>query len=242
MSNAPGKARIDRQTLLARVVSIILLATLVGSALYSAIRLADAPTTSTAAGMRTQSDYTLMLIQCAGGLLVMFLPSFIHRRFAVKVPNGMQVAYFGFLYAAIYLGEVRSFYFLYPHWDTVLHFFSGAMLAALGFLLVRLLNDAEGHRISLGAGFIALFAFCFALSSGAVWEIYEFLVDGLFGTDMQKFVTDSGEVLIGREALVDSMGDLITDAAAALAVTLGGYLGLRRREARGTPSGGAAAD
>ncbi len=242
MSDGPASTRLDRQTLVARLVSLLLLTTLAASIVYAAIRLADAPVIATEPGMRTQSDYTLMLIQCAGGLLVMFLPNFIQRQFSVKVPTGMQIAYFGFLYAAIYLGEVRSFYVRYAHWDTVLHFFSGAMLGALGFLLVRLLNDAEGPRISLGAGFMAFFAFCFAVASGTAWEIYEFIIDGAFGTDMQKFVTETGETLVGREALTDTMGDLVTDALAALAVTLVGYVGLRRGDRRSRLAPGTSAE
>ena len=102
------------------------------------------------------------------------------------------------------------------------------MLGVLGFHLVRVLNDAEKRRIILGPGFVAFFAFCFAVTCGAVWEIYEYALDGLLGTNMQKVVTATGEVMVGRDALHDTMTDLILDATSALAVTLVGYLGLRR--------------
>lgn len=213
----------------ARVVSVVVFTSLSLSVVYASVRLASAPAVSDDPSVRAQSDYALMLIQCAGGLLVMFLPDLVNRTLAIRIPTGMQIAYLGFLYAAIYLGEVRNFYFRIPHWDAVLHFFSGAMLGALGFHLVRLLNDSERPRISLSPGFVAFFAFCFALASGAVWEIYEFTIDGLFGTNMQKFMTDTGELLNGRHALTDTMQDLIVDAVAALTVTVIGYLSLRRR-------------
>ena len=217
----------------ARVVSFVVFTSLSLSVVYASVRLASAPAGSGGdPSVRAQSDYALMLIQCAGGLLVMFLPALINRTAAIRVPTGMQIAYLAFLYAAIYLGEVRNFYFRIPHWDAVLHFFSGAMLGALGFHLVRLLNESERPRISLSPGFVAFFAFCFALASGAVWEIYEFTIDGLFGTNMQKFRTDAGELLVGRAALTDTMQDFVVDALAALTVTVIGYLSLRR----GTPA------
>ncbi|MFT4108525.1 hypothetical protein [Propionicimonas sp.] len=220
----------------ARIARAILLVTLAASIGYAALRLANAPAESTDPSVRVQSDYVLMLIQCAGGIIVMFLPAFVDRRFGIRVPGGMQVAYFAFLYGAIYLGEVRGFYYRFPNWDTVLHFFSGAMLGALGFLLVRLLNDADNRHVRLSPEFVAFFAFCFAVACGVVWEIYEWTVDGLAGTNMQKVVTDTGEVLVGRAALADTMEDLIVDTLAALTVTLVGYLDLRRRSARTPPA------
>lgn len=227
---ATRPSTLSRTERLAAISQALLFVTLVASVIYVAVQLGSAPLSSTEPGVRVRSDYALMLIQSAGGLIVMFLPTFVNRRLALHVPHGMQIAYFVFLYFAIYLGEVRSFYYRFPSWDVVMHFFGGAMLAALGFLLVGLLSEAERPRITLSPNFVAFFAFCFALACGAVWEIWEFTIDGLFGTNMQKFITDTGEVLVGREALRDTMEDLITDAAAALAVTLVGYLSLRHSQ------------
>lgn len=225
--------RLPQSDQVARVVQLILFVTLVASAIYTALHLAWAPDESSDPAVRVRSDYLLMLIQCAGGLAVMFLPAIVHRRLAISVPSVMQIAYFVFLYAAIYLGEVRSFYYRFPFWDSMLHFLSGVMLATLGFFLVQLLNDAEHRRIALSPTFVAFFAFCFAVACGTIWEIYEFTIDAFFDTNMQKVVTDTGEVMVGRDALVDTMTDLMLDAAAALAVAIAGYVGLRRAELTG---------
>ena len=90
-----------------------------------------------------------MLTQCILGLIVMFIPSIIERRWSIDIPNYMEILYFIFLYCAIYLGEVRNFYYLIPYWDTILHAFSGAMLGALGFTLVSILNDSAKIKIVL---------------------------------------------------------------------------------------------
>lgn len=224
-----------RSERMAAIAAGVLLVTLALSIVYAAARLSSAPVVSTEPGVRVQADYTLMLVQCVGGLVVMFLPALVQRRLPITVSAGMQIGYFAFLYAAIYLGEVRSFYYRVPHWDTILHFFSGAMLGAVGFLLVRLLSDAGRHQTTLSPELVAFFAFCFAVTCGVVWEIYEFTVDGLAGTNMQKVVTDSGGVLAGREALADTMKDLIVGTLAAATITLIGYLSLRR-EASPAPS------
>lgn len=48
---------------------------------------------------------------------------------------------------------------------------------------------------------------CFALAMGAVWEIYEFTMDSVFGTNV-KYMLDGNTALIGQAALQDTMKDI----------------------------------
>ena len=180
--------------------------------------------------MRTKSDYILMMLQCTLGIIAMLLPGLLTKRLRIVIPSGIYILYVIFLYCAIYLGEVRSFYYSVPHWDTILHCFSGAMLGALGFSFVTLLNNTQRVPVNLSPSFVAVFAFCFALSLGVVWEIYEFTFDGLLGLNMQKFALEGGEPLVGRDALADTMKDLIVDALGALATSIIGYVSIKYRK------------
>ncbi len=209
--------------------ALTLIATLLFSIVYIVVHMirASSGTTDGNPPPDARGDYTLMLVQCILGLLVMFLPSVLERRLSVRIPNSMHILFYLFLFCAIYLGEVRSFYYRVPHWDTILHAFSGCMLGALGFLLVRFLNESERVKLSLSPFFVALFAFCFALSVGALWEIYEYTFDGILGLNMQKFRTATGHELVGHAALSDTMKDLIVDCLSALAIAVVGYLSLR---------------
>lgn len=213
-----------------RVVGIFLLITLVFSTVYSIVKIIEAPHERTGLddSVRVKSDYTLMLIQCLLGLVVMAIPSLIERRWTLGIPNYMYILYFVFLYCAIYLGEVKNFYFVIPHWDTILHTFSGAMLGALGFSLVSILNGSKRIKMELSPFFIAMFAFCFALAAGAIWEIYEFVFDGLLSLNMQKFALEDGTLLVGREALRDTMKDLIADALSALTISIIGFFTIKK--------------
>lgn len=177
---------------------------------------------------RVKSDYVLMILQCIVGSIIIFLPSKVEKRFRIDIPDIMEIIYFIFLFCAIYLGEVQNFYFKIPYWDLILHCFSAAMLGALGFVIVNYLNDSEKTNVRLTPFFVALFSFCFALTCGTMWEIYEFTADGILSTNMQKFITSDGTVLIGREALVDTMEDFIVDTLGALAITVIGYINLKR--------------
>ena len=103
------------------------------------------------------------------------------------------------------------------------------MLASIGFSLVTILNAEFSNRVRLSPLFIALFAFCFALSMGIIWEIYEFTMDYFLKTNMQKFITYDGTILIGQNALLDTMKDIILDASSSAVVSVLGFLSLRKK-------------
>lgn len=220
------KSRIDWK----KVVGAILLVTLVLSVIYSIIKIINAPSEGMALdeSIRVKSDYVLMLVQCLLGLIVMAVPSFIEKKWMISIPNYMYILYFVFLYCAIYLGEVRNFYFVIPHWDTILHAFSGAMLGALGFSLVSTLNGSKRLKLNLSPFFVSLFAFCFALAAGTIWEIYEYTFDGLLSLNMQKFALEDGTLLVGRDALADTMKDLVVDALSALIISIIGFFTIKK--------------
>lgn len=216
-----------RKTFIFRAVLILLIV----SIFYALYMLSIAPSgTAKNEYDRVKSDYVLMILQCITGCIVIFLPSKVESRFRIEIPDIMEIMYFLFLFCAIYLGEVRNFYYKVPYWDLILHCFSAAMLGALGFLIVQFFNNTERLNIRLSPFFVALFSFCFAVTCGTVWEIYEFLADGLLGTNMQKFITADGTVLIGREALADTMEDIIVDSIGAFIVTTIGYINLRKQK------------
>jgi uncharacterized membrane protein YjdF len=66
-------------------------------------------------------------------------------------------------------------------------------------------------------GFVAFFAFLFAVAIGALWEIFEFAMDALFGMNMQK------PMLGDPSGLTDTMWDLIVDTLGALVISILGY-------------------
>ena len=179
---------------------------------------------------RTRSDYVLMLVQCILGVFALMLPTFVSRKYKVQIPTNMYMLYVIFLYGAIFLGEVRNFYYNVPHWDTILHTFSGAMIGALGFSFVSLMNKEENIPLNLTPFFVAFFAFCFAVTLGVIWEIYEFTFDGILGLNMQKFALEDGTGLIGRAALSDTMKDLVVDAIGAFVMSVIGYISLKYKK------------
>jgi len=213
------------------VVRLVFL-TLLASVVFIAIQLILAPSgvSSASHDVRVKSDYALMLLQCALGVVVMLLPGILERKLRIVIPSGMLIAFAVFLFCAVYLGEVHHFYYRVPHWDTVLHAFSGFALGAIGLSIIGILNKSESVSLSLSPAFIAIFTFCFAMTIGVIWEIYEFAVDTAADLNMQKYMLESGEMLVGRAALADTMKDLIVDAIGALAISVIGYISMKNKE------------
>ncbi len=179
---------------------------------------------------KTRADYVLMLVQCLLGVLVIHLPAFLTKKFKLQIPTILYVMYIIFLYCAIFLGEVRSFYYVVPHWDDVLHCFSSMMTGMFAFMLVSILNNESKIAINLSPIFISLFAFSFSVMLGAVWEIYEFSFDGILGLNMQKHSLESGLELVGREALRDTMKDIIVDCIGAGVASVVGFFSLKSKK------------
>lgn len=163
----------------------------------------------------------LTAVVITGILAVTLLPYVLRRRFRLVFPYELEIFAIIFVFASLFLGEVRGYYTAYPWWDSLLHASSGLLLGIFGFLLVYGLNERDDLGLNLKPGFVAFFAFLFALGMGTIWEIFEFAMDQLVGTNMQKpmFNDPSG--------LTDTMWDLILDASGAAVISCLGYVYLK---------------
>lgn len=211
----------------ARIFIISVLISFIVPAGYLIVRIVFGDSFEFSPGGRGREDYVLMLLQCLLGVVAILVPVRLMHRWDIQIPRGMFLMYIAFLYCAIFLGEVQSFYYVVPHWDTILHTFSGAMLGALGFSMIAIFNNMERIPMNLSPLFVAVFAFCFALAMGGIWEIYEFTADCVLGTNMQKFALDNGTKLVGQAALNDTMKDIIVDAIGAFITSIIGYISLK---------------
>jgi hypothetical protein len=145
----------------------------------------------------------------------------------VEIPTEVEIVAVLFIFATLFLGEVRGYYERFWWWDMALHTSSGLLLGMLGFMFVYMLNENDRVDFHMRPSFVALFAFFFAVGMGAIWEIAEYAIDLTFGTNMQpKTPGDPG-------GLIDTMKDLIVDTVGAAIVSVAGWWYLSRpRESR----------
>ncbi len=158
-------------------------------------------------------------------LFLFLLPTVFSRRTKISIPAAFQIIILLFIFASMYLGEIHNYFYRYHWWDSMLHLTSAVILGYIGFLLIYALNKNRNIHLTLSPLFIAIFTFCFAMTVGVIWEIFEFAVDSLLGVNMQK--ARNLEVVYGyfdtRLGLLDTMRDLIVNSIGALFVSVVGY-------------------
>ncbi len=139
----------------------------------------------------------------AAGIVLGLIPIIIERvsSFRFKIP--VVLAYYAFLFSALYLGSVRHFYSL-GWWDVFLHLLSGVLIGFAAFGLLERMILPEAAR-AIARMLVFLFVLAVAALGGVFWEIYEFSADHLIGTTTQG----------GGNP--DTMIDLIADTTGGLA-------------------------
>ncbi|MCI2096571.1 MAG: hypothetical protein LKK25_00090 [Sphaerochaeta sp.] len=127
------------------------------------------------------------LFMCAMALVMFNLPSLFERRLSIEIPDTLEIIIYLFIYAAQILGEMRSFYVRFPFWDTMLHMLNGFICAGVGLALINLINHRSHNLVfRLSPPYVAIAAFCFSMTVGVLWEFFEYGMDSIVHTDMQK--------------------------------------------------------
>ena len=181
-------------------------------------------------------EYRLILLQSAFGIFLTYMPFILANRAHWLIPTPFYLLFLAFIWCAIFLGEGFGFYYKIPPWDDILHIISGMMASALGFSLTDMISTQKsGEKPYTPPPLIyALFSLCFAMSIGVLWEFYEFTFDGILGLNMQKFAIPDQygrmQELVGREALRDTVTDLLSDTIGGGIISLAGYLSLIRKK------------
>ena len=181
------------------------------------------------------------IAQFVGMLIVLRLSKFIEDRFHFKVPYLLDFSLITFAFCGFILGDTFDFYGKFPIWDSILHTFSGILIAYVGFIVIRYLDQEYRIPLSISPMFMSVIVVSVALSLGAMWEIGEYLVDDITGANNQQYMATTrgtlyskeDQPLLGHEALKDTMKDLMLDLAGAVFVASVGYHQLQKRKEEG---------
>ncbi|SFR52094.1 hypothetical protein [Litoreibacter janthinus] len=143
-------------------------------------------------------------------------PSMLASRLKITLPVPFVATIIVFAFATVFLGEAFGFYERFWWWDLALHAASAVGFGLTGFLFAFMLF--EGDRFAAPHWALCLIAFSVAMTTGALWEVFEFSMDNAFGLNMQK------------SGLNDTMLDLILNAVGGAIGALVGYLYLTGTE------------
>jgi hypothetical protein len=134
-------------------------------------------------------------------LLILFI--FIAKNNLLLPPNFALAATL-FVFLTLFLGEICDFYTKFWIWDLLLHFISGIYLVIIAmFIFKNTLIKSPNTNYLKYIILIIFSAFSFSICIGTLWEIYEFICDYFFKTDMVK------------GGLEDTLSDIISNTIGA---------------------------
>ena len=134
-----------------------------------------------------------------------FFQLFGGRSFITRVDHFSQTLLAIFLVWScfVYLMNVHT----NVHWlDNISHTLAGFVAVWFGFDLVTVM---QGKKYHIKPAVAAMWAFFFALMLVLAWEMYEFIMDRVYGYELQT------SDIISERGLVDTMTDLIEGVAGA---------------------------
>jgi len=123
---------------------------------------------------------------CLLTLFLFIVPYILEHKFKIDIPDFLEIIILLFIFSAEILGELNSFYTIFPRWDDMLHTVNGFIMGAIGLSLILLVNNSKEVRIKLSPLFVSIGAFCFSMTIGVCWEFFEYGMDKTFKLDMQK--------------------------------------------------------
>lgn len=124
-------------------------------------------------------------LTCLLSILLFFIPDCIERIFKIAIPRFLKYVVYLFVFSAQMLGNANNFYGIVPIWDTILHIICGFLSASVGFSIIYIFyKKINIKQISLI--FINIYVLGFSALVGISWEIFEYTMDCIFETDMQK--------------------------------------------------------
>ncbi len=177
---------------------------------------------------REDSRYVFIIAQAVCLIVLSYVPVFINKIWKLSIPIGIEIFFLAYCSGGVLLGEIAEFYIKIWWWDSVLHTISGAFIACIGFVVFSLFNEKDGVPMKVSPGFLVLFVFCLSLACGLIWEIVEWTADGITGSNMQRYSDNITRVgFVGRNALRDTMKDLILDVIGAGIICVLSYIDMK---------------
>lgn len=166
-------------------------------------------------------------------LVLAWLPLLLQWIFKMHFNLAFLIVFEIYVFLGICVGSQWRMYTAGFSFDKYVHTLGGVMLALLAY---EVFIKCKGNKLNLFWLFVLLFSF--SMMCGGVWEIYEFATDDWMGNNAQH-----AREFVGRDAVVDTMLDIICDfsggvAGAGIAVLIEAEKAKKQKEkAQGAQAG-----
>ena len=143
--------------------------------------------------------------------ITLWIMYFVYKKTFLRKARISFYLIYSFIIGAMYLGNVFDFYTIIPMYDKILHLLSGLIIGMIGYILfLHVSNGSEDN--SFKRYMPMLFSIIFSIAAAAVWEIWEFSTDELFGFASQN------------NSLNDTMWDIICGTLMGIVANIPIYL------------------
>ena len=161
-------------------------------------------------------------------LIIHRLPFMLKKAFKFEMPWLLSAVIILFGITTFMLGDALDFYGKFYWWSIVHHAISGIMMSIVAFWLIYVCFNEHSKYVYSNKIFMFVFVLMFPVGMGAFWEILEYAIDCVLGSNSQQFlasatgfIASSDEIpLVGHEALYDTMLDMILNFIGSLAVAV----------------------
>lgn len=114
------------------------------------------------------------------------------------------------------LGNVYKFYQKFFWWDLLFHFVAGICFVSIGLGIAKCVPNLRLKHM-------LIFSFSFTITLHVIWELYEFICDLIFNSNMQRWHFDPsfpdthGKIIsIRTPGVIDTMTDFIANISGAI--------------------------
>lgn len=186
---------INKKSNLAIGITVLFEIILIGTAIFNIVS-------------KQWSNLTLVIaaIIC---LVLPFIITYAANKKNLMLPSTFQPITVTFILLTLYFGEFLKFYTMFWWWDLFLHgVFGGYGVIIAMHLIQGVIQKEKQVSTKRFATFSLIFAFCFSITLGTLWEIFEFLGDYFFKANMVN------------GGLEDTATDLIVKIVVALITSL----------------------
>lgn len=172
--------------------------------------------------------YLYVSVITAFFILQIFLPKIAEKIFKVRFSPPIVCSVILLGLGGTFLGNIMNMYHRFPVWDNLMHIILGitAGLVALGLIQFSLKDGNDSSKPL----FISTMVAFSSIATSTLWEVVEFTIDILLDMNAQAYALSTGQLLVGRAALANTMHDTLLNIAGALVVAFFVYFSVKHKK------------
>lgn len=97
--------------------------------------------------------------------------------------SGLEFLVLFLIFFSMYFGQFEFLTIVFWWWQLLMRFIFGVVVVLVGVFIIFAFNNKR-KLFGMSPYFIAIFAFCFSVSTGLLWEVFKFLISYWFNSNI----------------------------------------------------------